>query len=68
MTNVFVKKIDLGTIFWLLWDLQPCDIRRVFTDRITNVTDLLFYAYVEIHQVRILRFDNYQRCQVPLNT
>ena len=29
-------------------------------------TDLLFYAYVEIHQVRSLFFDNYQRYPVPL--
>ena len=30
-------------------------------------TDLLFYAfYVEIHQVRILVFDNYRRCPVSL--
>ena len=27
---------------------------------------LLFYAYVGIHQVRKLVFDNYQRCPVPL--
>ena len=27
---------------------------------------LLFFAYVEIHQVRILGFDNYQRSPVPL--
>ena len=30
------------------------------------MTDLLLNAYVEIHQVRILVFDKYQRCQVPL--
>ena len=29
-------------------------------------TGLLFYAYVEIHQVRRLVLDNYQRCPVPL--
>ena len=29
-------------------------------------TGLLFYAYVEIHQVRILVFDNYKTCPVPL--
>ena len=28
---------------------------------------LLFYAYVEIHQVRRLVFDNYQQCPVPLS-
>ena len=27
---------------------------------------LLFHAYVAIHQVRILVFDNYQGCPVPL--
>ena len=30
-------------------------------------TDLLFYADVGIYQVRILVFDNYQRCPVLLN-
>ena len=29
-------------------------------------TGLLFYAYVGIHQVRILVFDNCQICLVPL--
>ena len=29
-------------------------------------TDLLFYTYVGIHQVRIVVFDNYQTCPVPL--
>ena len=29
-------------------------------------TGLLFYAYVEIHQVRGLVFDNYQKCTFPL--
>ena len=29
-------------------------------------TGLLFYAYVGVHQVRILVFDNYQRCPVSL--
>ena len=28
---------------------------------------LVFYAHVGIHQVRILVFDNYQRCPVPLS-
>ena len=28
--------------------------------------DFLFYAYVTIHLVRKLVFDNYQRCPVPL--
>ena len=28
----------------------------------------VFYAYVEIHQVKILVFDNYQMCPVPLDT
>ena len=31
-------------------------------------TGLLFYAYVGIHQVRTLVFDNYQTCTVPLKT
>ena len=30
-------------------------------------TGLLFYAHVEIHQVRILVFDNYQSGPVPLS-
>ena len=30
-------------------------------------TGLWFYAYVWKHQVRILVFDNYQTCSVPLN-
>ena len=30
-------------------------------------SQILFYAYVVIHQVIILVFDNYQRCPVPLN-
>ena len=29
-------------------------------------TGLLFYVYVKIHRVRILVFDNYKRCPVPL--
>ena len=29
-------------------------------------TDLIFYVYFVKHQVRILGFDNYQRCSVPL--
>ena len=29
-------------------------------------TGLLFYAYIEIHQVRRLVFDNYQTCTFPL--
>ena len=29
------------------------------------ITSLLFYEYVEMQQVRILVFDNYQMCQVP---
>ena len=37
------------------------------TNWVKIFTDLLFYAYVGIHQVRILVFDNYQRCPVPLN-
>ena len=37
------------------------------TNWVKMSTDLLFYAlYVEVH-VRILVFDNYQRCQVPLS-
>ena len=31
-------------------------------------TGLLFCAYVGIHQVRTLVFDNYQRCPMPLRT
>ena len=38
------------------------------TDWVQIFTDLLFYAYVGIHKVRVLVFDNYQRCPVPLNT
>ena len=29
-------------------------------------TDILFYLFARIHQVRILVFDNYQTCLVPL--
>ena len=32
-----------------------------------SLTGLLFYAEVEIHQVRRLVSDNYQKCTVPLN-
>ena len=38
------------------------------TNWVQIFTDLLFYAYVGIHKVRVLVFDNYQRCPVPLNT
>ena len=41
------------------------------TNSMTNwaqmFTGLLFCAYVEIHQVKILIVDNYQTCPVPLN-
>ena len=30
-------------------------------------TDLLFYAYHGIHQVKKLVFENYQMCPLPLN-
>ena len=33
-----------------------------------TLTDLLYYAYVWIHQVRILVFDNHQMCPAPLTT
>ena len=38
------------------------------TNRAKICTYLLFYAYVGrgIHQVRMLVFDNYQTCPVPL--
>ena len=38
------------------------------TNWVQIFTGLLFYAYVGIHQVRILAFDNYQMCPVPLKT
>ena len=38
------------------------------TNWVKTSTDLLFNAYVGIHQVRILVFDNYQRCPLPLTT
>ena len=37
------------------------------TNLAQNFTGLLFYAYVGIHQVRKLVFDNYQTCTFPLN-
>ena len=45
-----------------LWNLKTLDTMgsQIFTG-------LLFYAYVEIHQVRRLVFDNYQRCPVSLS-
>ena len=36
------------------------------TNRVQIVTDLLFYAYVGIHLVRILVLDNYQTCPASL--
>ena len=36
------------------------------TNYVKIFTDLLFYAYVGIHQVRIMVFDNFQTCPVPL--
>ena len=36
--------------------------------RETFCTDLFLYAFVGIHQVRILVFNIYQRCPMPLNT
>ena len=37
------------------------------TNWVQHSTCLLFYAYVEIHQVRRLDFDNHQKCTIPLS-
>ena len=38
------------------------------TNQAKIFTGLLFYAYVEIHQVRRLVFDNYQKCTLSLSS
>ena len=53
VTSVFLFQYSLATLT---------------TNWVKILTDLIFYAYVGIHQVRILVFDNYQRCWVPHKT
>ena len=52
---------------------QICTTRVCFllsnstTNLFTILTDLLLYAYVGIHQVRVLVFDNFQKVPSALN-
>ena len=47
--------------FFFYYSLAPS-----FTNWVKSFTDLLLFAYVGIHQVKILVFDNYYRCPMPL--
>ena len=76
-TKIYLNRIrDLSS-----WDLKfkhlkahnLCDKGAFFpyflatsmTNWVQIFSGLLFYTYVEIHQMRRLVFDNYQRCPVP---
>ena len=49
------------------WCFFRYSLATSMAHRVKIFTDLLFYAYVGLPQVRILVFDNYQKCPVPLS-
>ena len=73
----FLTKIikDFWSLLFIYESTQICQqgcffFHHFLATSMTNVaqifTGLLIYAYVGIHQVRRLVFDNYQTCSVPL--
>ena len=48
--------------------LFPILFSSNFVDQLSPNLSFIFYAYIGIHQVRRLVFDNYQRCPVSLKT
>ena len=74
---VFQKELNYHSIFkdYRAWSFFLDIWKHIFLSLIScsfddqlisNFHTLLFYGYVEIHQVRILVYDNYQRCPMPV--
>ena len=68
VTYVFEKEVifhefDLNThnlVWWQGWFFFHYYLASTMTDLAQIFTDSLFYAYVDIQQLRRLAFDNYQ--------
>ena len=71
-----IQRLQAWSLLLVIWKHTILCNRSVFyfhnslatpmTNWVQIFTDFLFYEFVGIHQVRILVFDNYQMCPVPL--
>ena len=61
------KGSQVWSLFFGTWKHNKSVFFLSITNWVKMFTDLLFYALVGIYQVRILVFDNSQRCTVPLD-
>ena len=62
-----IKHLKAHNFVWRGCFFFHSSIATSTTNWVQIFTGLLFYAYVEIHQVRRLVFDIYQQCPVSLN-
>ena len=66
-SNSFIIHLNAHKVLQHKHVFFHCSLATLMTNWAQMSTVLLCYAYVGRHQVRILVFDNYQTCPVPLN-